>query len=328
MENEDSGQRFPLFPVLPGEIRMQIWGAALAPRIVKRKRDSTGTKITFEAHSKSLPLLAVCRESRAAAFLYGKYQPVASTSKIYFSSHLDFLWIDPAWSWTQLSPDSALPEEHAGVRNLMVNPNWNSSNDARRPRVMFAHLRSVQNVLVATDEKAIPFHTEIMMKTMEDVTRHYEEFASKHQNVEIPYIAVGCLGWIGNERRKIHHDKEDKRELVAIFENSSEMKAHLVLLRKEWWHFTQTQSDHQKIIRNLQRLRTGEILEHDRFSNLPEMQEFLKENAQLHALDDSSPRAKEAGGSSPQAGKKQRWINARLSRYSAYFRERRMASVR
>jgi hypothetical protein len=70
---------------------------------------------------------------------------------------------------------------------------------------------------------------------------------------EVPYIAVGCVGWSGIERRIIQHGGGDNRQLVAVFENLDEIKAHLASLREEEWKFTKKHIDRPKVFEKIRR---------------------------------------------------------------------------
>lgn len=255
----DPWSNFSLFPNLPSEIRLKIWEAALRSRIVRwiRKNDRN----VFTAPSRSLPLLAVSREAREAAFLYGGYQNMADSSNpVYFSPKIDYLWFDPGWielfeatTTKMVDPlDPALPDL-SQMRNIIVHPNW--SETRRRPAVSFGKLPMVEKVLVAADEKSLGFQSKVMLETVKDIKSYYAALRAGVQDgdvaVKTPYVAVGCVGWIGEERRKIHHGSEDNRQLVKIFELKSEMNAHMSFLREEEWRFTHDRFDRPKIAHKL-----------------------------------------------------------------------------
>jgi hypothetical protein len=81
---------YHLFSAFPPEIRIKIWEAvliweaALESRIVRWIRTTEGS--VFTAPSKSLPLLAVCKESRETAFLFAGYRVLTASSKSLFQS--------------------------------------------------------------------------------------------------------------------------------------------------------------------------------------------------------------------------------------------------
>jgi hypothetical protein len=240
---------FILFPLLPPEIRFQIWAAALTPRIVKWTRKN-GMKI-FTASTKSPPLAIVFEESRKAALFHGKYQNLyAASTPLYFSPLIDFLMFDPGWRdivkypgplYTPpgLDPLESLPANLLGMRNIMVHPNY--TDNRKVPSTSFEKLSGLEQLLVVADEKSIGFQSKFMLGTIYDISKYYHGRRREGVKLRAPYIAIGCLGWTGAERQKIHHGKEDDRKLVAISESGEEMKAHLYLLREEQWKFTQEQ---------------------------------------------------------------------------------------
>lgn len=258
----DQSKDFHLFSAFPAEIRMRIWEAALAPRIVRWIRTTEGS--VFTAPSRSLPLLSVCRESRTAAFLYGMYQVLTASSKVYFSPIVDYLWLDPGWMDPDLlrtvpqdDPLEPVRLQFGQLRNIMVHPNW--SGQRKDPVVSLASMPSIRRILVAADEKSIGVQSTVMLETMQDLKYYYYGFQKGMANSRIPYIAVGCLGWTGPERRSFWHGTEDSRQLLTVFENSAEMKAHLAYLREEEWKFTQQRFNQPKIVHRLRRvLNDGE----------------------------------------------------------------------
>jgi hypothetical protein len=257
-ERSNDGRTFPLFSSLPPEIRTRVWEASLAPRIVRWIRKNEGG--VFTAPPRSLPLMSVCRESRAAAFLYGKYRVLTDSSKVYFSPLIDYLWFDPMWttlgSWRTFPQDDPLESirpQLGELRNVMVHPNW--SGERKDPMVSFARL-PLKRVLVAADEKSIGLQSQVMLDTMQDIMYYYLAFRRENPGTKIPYIAVGCLGWTGNEPRYLRHG--NNRQLLKVFENHAEMKAHLAYIREEEWKFTQERFVRPKIAHNLRWVRNGE----------------------------------------------------------------------
>jgi hypothetical protein len=257
---------FHLFPDFPAELRMKIWEVSLAPRIVRLLR--MNDRSVFTAPSKELPLMWVCRESREAAFLYGKYMRiVGSSSKVYFSPLIDYLWLDPGWTdWKHWKPRSkddqlrgAYPFLFQDVRNIMVHPNW--SGERRIPATSLASLPHVERVLVGADESSIGRNSDVMLGTMQDINSYYLAFKKDRPETKMPYIAVGCLGWTGKERTNFRHGKEDGRQLVKVFEGIGEMKAHVAFLREEQQKFAQDRFDHPKIVHNLRWVKNGRTLQ-------------------------------------------------------------------
>jgi hypothetical protein len=253
---------FHLFSALPTDIRMKIWEAALAPRIVRWIRTTEGS--AFTAPRGSLPLLWVCQESRTAAFLYGMYRVLTGSTKAYFSPAIDFLWLDPGWTGTNVSqtipqdnPLEPMRPQFGELRNVMVHPNW--SGQPKGPAVPLATIPSIRKILVAADEKSIGIQSKVMLETMQDIKYYYHAFRRGNEGASMPYVAVGCLGWTGPDRRSLQHGAEDSRQLLAVFENTAEMKAHLAYLRDEQWKFTLRQRlDQPKIVHKLRRVLNRE----------------------------------------------------------------------
>lgn len=254
---------FAPFSRLPVEIRNQIWKISLAPRVVKWKR--TDDQNTFEVPSKTLPLLSVNRESREAAFFYGEYQQVSADPRtMYFSPLIDYLLFDPGWidlvgntSGTRLDPIDTLLPELSNIRNIMVHPNY--TEERKKPTVLFEKLRSLQQILVAADEKMIGAQRKHMVATVYDIDKYYMAMArSRGPDIARPYIAVGCLGWVGPERHSMRHGSEDYRQLVAVFDKEDQIAEHAVLLREEEWKFVQERFKHgrPKLVLNF-RQQTG-----------------------------------------------------------------------
>jgi hypothetical protein len=242
---QNTPSTFAPFSRLPIEIRNQIWKAALTARIVKWIR--TNDQNVFDVPSKSLALLSVNRESREAGFFYGEYRRVSTSPRtMYFSPVIDYIFFDPGWiDLVGLQANSRRPDpietilpEFSKIRNIMVHPNY--TEERKTPTALFEKLRSLERVLVAADEKSIGFHSKYMTSTAYDIDKYYMATARRRiPDIKKPYIAVGCLGWVGLERRSMHHGLEDHRQLVAVFENDREMKAHAASLREEEWQFVQ-----------------------------------------------------------------------------------------
>jgi len=249
MESTSNWQRqdlpaFQLFSQLPIEIRNQIWKTSLAPRIVKWKR--ADDENIFEVPSKTLPLLSVNRESREAAFFYGEYQKVSADPRtMYFSPIIDYLLFDPGWvqlvghtNVNKPDPISTLLPDFSKIRNIMVHPNY--TEERKTPTALFENLRSVRRILVAADEKMIGAQRKHMVATVYDIDKYYMATAKRRiPDIKRPYIAVGCLGWVGSERHRWHHPSEDHRQLVAVFDHEDQMSEHAVTLREEEWKYVQ-----------------------------------------------------------------------------------------
>jgi hypothetical protein len=96
-----------------------------------------------------------------------------------------------------------------------------------------------------------------MLGTVYDIQTYYNAIAKERKSFAmVPRIGVGCLGWTGSERRRMHHGDEDRRQLVAIFRNFDDMKEYLKMLREEEWNFTQQRFQHGRPKLTL-RLRPG-----------------------------------------------------------------------
>lgn len=235
---------FAPFSRLPIEVRNQIWKATLTPRFVKWKR--TDNENVFEVPSKTLPLLSVNRESREAAFFYGEYIKVSTNPRtMYFSPMIDYLLFDPGWvdlvghaNISRPDPIETLLPEFSKIRNIMVHPNY--TEERKTPTALFEKLRSVQRVLVAADEKMIGTQRKHMVATVYDIDKYYMHTAKgRIPDIKRPYIAVGCLGWVGAERHRWHHPSEDHRQLVAVYDHEDQMAEHAVMLREEEWKYVQ-----------------------------------------------------------------------------------------
>jgi hypothetical protein len=255
---------FAPFSRLPVEIRNQIWKISLTPRVVKWKR--TDDQNTFEVPSKTLPLLSVNHESREAAFFYGEYRQVSADPRaMYFSPTIDYLLFDPGWidlvghsSASRADPINTLLPEFSNIRSIMVHPNY--TEERKTPTALFEKLRSLQRILVAADEKMIGAQRKHMVATVYDIDKYYMATARRRRpDIKRPYIAVGCLGWVGPERHSMHHGSEDHRQLVAVFDNEIQMAEHAALLREEEWKFVQERFKHgrPKLVLNF-RQQTGD----------------------------------------------------------------------
>jgi hypothetical protein len=253
---------FAPFSQLPIEIRNQIWKISLAPRVVKWKR--TEDQNSFEVPSRTLSLLSVNRESREAAFFYGEYQEVSADPRtMYFSPIIDYLLFDPGWvdlvgnsTTSRPDPIDSLLPELSNIRNIMVHPNYTEKR--KKPTTLFEKLRSLQRILVAADEKMIGAQRKHMLATVYDIDKYYVAMArGRVPDIVRPYIAVGCLGWVGPERHSMHHGSEDHRQLVAVFDNEAQMADHAVLLREEEWKFVQERFKHgrPKLVLNFRQHR-------------------------------------------------------------------------
>ncbi|KAH8594621.1 hypothetical protein B0O99DRAFT_595123 [Bisporella sp. PMI_857] len=258
-----SAAMFSVFPELPTELRMRVWQLALEPRIVRWSQTSSsdGSHSAFEAFPKSVSLLSVSQEARTAAFLYGEYQTLNTKSKIYFSPMLDYLWFNPGWfdsrsvfaqqrTTTLALEMGAVFQDFACVKKVMVHPNWDTEFEAK-PSIQFTRLPLVEQVLVVADEKSVGLRSEIMLRTTKEVARHYVMFHEGKQNIRYPHVAVGCLRWSAAGKGQSPRSPGSGPQLVAIFESSEEMKAHLSSVLKAELEFTKQRFGQPKIVHKL-----------------------------------------------------------------------------
>ncbi|KAG9229816.1 hypothetical protein BJ875DRAFT_176969 [Amylocarpus encephaloides] len=307
---------FSLFPQFPAEIRIKIWEAAIAPRIIKCKH-SNNLNI-FTGPSVTLPLFNVCQESRETAFFRGEYKLVsASPNMIYFSPIYDYLWFDAGWSSliaqasTIHNPPSKSQEDFAQsvpdymlkLRKIMVHPNW--SDQRMKPTVQLTKFTFLKTILVAADERSIGVQSKVMLDTIYDIKMYYNIAKRDNPSIQIPQTAVGCLGWTGADGRRIYHSNEDNRQLVGIFENYSAMKDHQQMLREEEWRFTRDRftNPQAKFIAKLERARelskkiqkskgSSEMSLHPRHSSVEESPRLITEPP-----EDELPAYREAASS-------------------------------
>ncbi|CZT12789.1 uncharacterized protein RAG0_16493 [Rhynchosporium agropyri] len=248
---------FTLFSNLPPELRAPIWKLALPRRIIKWTRN-TGVN-TFSTPKNSI--FEVCKESREAAMLYGEYVNVSEPLRsfisdsclekpVLFSPLFDILLFEPIWTnlmpvlGAKITPDplDSLPTQMRTVRSIMVHPHY--TDERKKPAALFEKLPFLEQILVAADEKSVGSQSKFILGTVYDIRLYYaadvrKRIPEQESRSKTPFVAVGCLGWTGKERRKMNHGKQDTRELVAVFENEAQMKAHLAGVREEEWRFTQ-----------------------------------------------------------------------------------------
>ncbi|KAK0101126.1 hypothetical protein ONS95_012892 [Cadophora gregata] len=240
-----SGNMFTLFPNLPPELRAPIWKHALTRRIVKWTRNNNQN--IFTAPMKSITIFNVCKESREMAMLYGEYIDISTSDEpVFFSPLEDYLLFEPIWAdlipkpGAKVAPDPLdfLPPSLLSLRYIMVHPHY--TDERKRPTALFEKLPNLEQVLVAADEKSIGFQSKFILGSAYDLKLYYAADVRKRlPDFKVPYIAVGCLGWTGTERRKMNHGAQDTRELVRVCENEAQMKEHLRDVREEEWKFTQ-----------------------------------------------------------------------------------------
>ncbi|CAG8974846.1 hypothetical protein HYALB_00000461 [Hymenoscyphus albidus] len=282
---------FHPFPALPSEIRSKIWEASLIPRLIKCKRE--GSKNIFSGPSMPVALLSVCRESRENAFLYGEYILVPSSPgpALYFSPAIDYLWIEAGWKplvptepvfFIQLFEGQPLERNHdftksltkeiMGLRNVMTGPNWSEARSM--PTVTFSDFPHLERILVAADEYSVGNQSKVSRDTVYDLKMHYHDSNKDRedgQKAAVPEIAIGCLGWVGEEKSKLHHMFEDNRQLLHIFTTDSAMRDHQQRVREEAFMFTQKK-------RNVSQARDGLIEKLQRAQELSEKNKKMASN--------------------------------------------------
>jgi hypothetical protein len=128
----------------------------------------------------------------------------------------------------------------------MVHPNW--SGVRVKPLVLFGSLPSVKNVLVAVDEKSIGLQSKVLMESTWDIRSYYQSQAT---GTPLPYIAVGCLGWVGDERWRLQRGERDTRELIRVLEGYAMMHNHKKELESERRRFMEQRGWDDRLIRNL-----------------------------------------------------------------------------
>jgi 2EXR family len=97
---EPQTSAFPLFPILPTEIRLKIWQLALpGPRVVRvHAYDEANYLSLFRSPTPPPQILFVCRESREQALLLYELcfglEHINAPSTIYFNHELDTLYFE------------------------------------------------------------------------------------------------------------------------------------------------------------------------------------------------------------------------------------------
>jgi hypothetical protein len=151
-----------------------------------------------------------------------------------------------------------------------------------KPTVQFAKFSQLEHVLVAADERSIGSQSQVMLDTIYDLKMYYTIAKRELPKTKPPHIAVGCLGWIGIDGKRLYHANEDNRQLLEVFESYGEMKDHQQELRYQEWKFTRDRFSSPKpsIIAKLQKAI-----------------ELSESNKTLEAgpADESSPRYDESG---------------------------------
>ncbi|KAM3082304.1 hypothetical protein ACMFMG_004748 [Clarireedia jacksonii] len=175
--------------------------------------------------------------------------------------NINWLLFDPTWFESEPphmhGPSSAQQKREQSmnsilpclesIQNLMVHPNW--SGVRVRPLVLFGTLPSVKKVLVAADEKSIGLQSKVLMESTWDIRSYYQSI-----NAQLPYIAIGCLGWTGDDRWSMQHGDGDTRELMGIFESYATMHIHKKALENERRMFTEQRVMDPELVRKLRSL--------------------------------------------------------------------------
>lgn len=127
---------------------------------------------------------------------------------------------------------STLPHDlQREVKKIMVNPNYTDSR--LRPGIPVQNFTALERILVVADEKSLGAQGKFLLASVYDLQKYYEGMKRKDSGVKIPYIAIGCLGWTGEEKGKLVHGEEDARQLVAVFDSHAQMKDYLGVMREE-----------------------------------------------------------------------------------------------
>jgi len=234
---------FHLFSKFPAEIRIRIWQLAFTPHIIRWVRtddEATPSSNRFPYSHRQNIIHHANREAREAIFLHAKFVKLGLAEGHRYSPSYDYLHLDPAWkklSKPQLpvDPFSSLSFDHHLIRRIMVNPNY--TEERMKPGLAFEKLPELREVLVVADEKSVGMKKKFMLASVYDLQKYFEGAKRRDPSIRIPYIAVGCLGWVGNDRMRIWHSMEDRRQLVAVFENSNEIQEHLSKVRGEETQF-------------------------------------------------------------------------------------------
>lgn len=243
-------QTFHSFPKLPTEIRAQIWQTSILPHIIRWIRlddEAENSSNLFTCSRRYSPLLAVSQEAREAIFFSAVF--LDPRNRVWFNPSIDYLHLDPAWTNLRShglikDPLDSLPFDFKLVRNIMVHPNY--TDDRLRPSVLLERMPLLETILVVADERSIGVQSKFMLASVYDLQKYYEGVKHNNPETKIPYIAVGCLGWVGDERGKLHHRDEDGRQLVAVFDGHTQMKEHLNAMREEEVKFLKERFKYKK----------------------------------------------------------------------------------
>ncbi|KAK0712165.1 hypothetical protein B0T21DRAFT_387176 [Apiosordaria backusii] len=110
-------EEFPFFPLLPAELRLQIWRLSLPPRVVLLSQSSSYPSPTYTSPTPPPILLSVCHESRMETL---RSLVLLPSLNIYFHPGLDVLYHPrPSCSLLGYSSPSLPPFLHP-VRELIT----------------------------------------------------------------------------------------------------------------------------------------------------------------------------------------------------------------
>ncbi|KAI1437210.1 hypothetical protein GGR50DRAFT_120135 [Xylaria sp. CBS 124048] len=151
---------FVLFPLLPTELRLQIWRLSCHPRVVEVIYDQEHDRCTTAA---SLPpVLQACRESRSeASKLYKRsFGTVSHEPRIYFCREMDILYLPrpPFMGYDDSSRSFAdVIRDTDGIVNLAIDyvpPSIKRPWETYNKYVLIQSFPKVHEVLLVTDTAA------------------------------------------------------------------------------------------------------------------------------------------------------------------------------
>jgi hypothetical protein len=243
MKRPAATANFELFVALPTEVRIRIWQLAFTPHIIRWVRtDDEGnpSRNQFPYSPRQNAVYHVNRESRESISLLAKFVALDNQAHHKYGPSHDYLHLDTAWrelSKPQLSNDpfTLLPFDCRLVGRIMINPNY--TEQRMKPGLAFEKLPNLREVLVVADEKSVGLKDKFMLASVYDLRKYFEGAKRQNPKIKLPRIAVGCLGRVGRDRLQIAHSMEDRRQLIAVFDNQAEIKEHLNKVREEESNF-------------------------------------------------------------------------------------------
>jgi len=168
--------------------------------------------------------------------MYGGYQNLTDDRHpVYFSPKLDYFWFDPGFTEVMFPYPDALKElipKLGELQNIMVYPNWHPFQTPRKHEALF-EVPSIRQVLVVVDETRISPHIDELLETAKEFKSYYAALQKQEEATKTPYIAAGCLGWIGEAPKRVQRGNEGNRQLVAVFEEKWEIFSHIHRLKQE-----------------------------------------------------------------------------------------------